>query len=147
MRGMSGLDLQHQLKQRSPVPQVIIITGHGDVPMAVRAVKAGAIQFLEKPVNDQLLLECIRTALERDARVRAEWSRRSEVAECLSTLTRRESEVMELIIAGHANKQVAGKLGISERTVEVHRKRILYKMQARNAVELARVLASHHAAD
>jgi two-component system, LuxR family, response regulator FixJ len=138
MRGMSGLDLQRRLVEQKIGIPVIIITGHGDVPMAVRAVKAGAVDFLEKPVNDELLVERIRSALELDARRREDVGQRNLAAARLARLTPREREVIDLLVACKINKQIAAELGMSEKTVEVHRRHIMRKLQVKSAAELVR---------
>jgi FixJ family two-component response regulator len=142
MRGMSGLDLQARLVESGATMPVIILTGHGDVPMAVRAVKAGALEFLEKPVNDQVLLGCIRRALAEDAAARAQRAAREDAQTRIRTLTPREREVMELVVTGYANKRIASRLGICEKTVEVHRRRVMQKMGVRTAVDLVRLAVS-----
>ena len=136
MRGMSGLDLQqHLLDQGHRIP-IIILTGHGDVPMAVRSVKAGAVDFLQKPVNDQILLDCIRNAMRLDARNRQEKLQIDPTVRRMARLTPRERQVMDLVVAGKANKQIAKELSVSEKTIEVHRKRVMRKMEVNSAVEL-----------
>jgi FixJ family two-component response regulator len=140
MRGMSGLELQARLVRQTLSLPVIIVTGHGDIPMAVRAVRAGVVDFLEKPVSDELLLRRIRLALDIDGRQREQQREQEGFAARLATLTGREREVMELVLVGHANKQIAAKLGVKEKTVEVHRKHLLKKMGVRNAVQLVQVL-------
>lgn len=140
MRGMSGLDLQAYLAQKELGIPIIIITAHGDVPMAVRAVQGGAVDFLEKPVSDQVLLKRIRHALEIDAQARQELRQRADTAARLETLTPREREVMDLVTAGKASKHIATVLGIAEKTVEVHRKRVMHKMGVHNAVDLVRLV-------
>lgn len=142
MRGMSGLDLQARLVQEPVGLPIIIITGHGDVPMAVRAVKSGAVDFLEKPVSDAALLERVREALRLDAENRRQCARRGHVAARLARLTPRERQVMDRMVAGRANKAIALELGIAEKTVEVHRKRVLEKMGVRTAIELVHTLAA-----
>jgi RNA polymerase sigma factor (sigma-70 family) len=144
MRGLSGLELQARLAGDGHKLPVIMLTAHGDVSMAVRAVKAGAIDFLEKPVNDQVLLERVRHALAVDARVRAKQGRRRDLGARLATLTPRERQVMDLVAAGRANKQIAAELGISEKTIEVHRRRVMEKMEVHSAVELVRLLMQGH---
>ncbi|KRT54964.1 response regulator transcription factor [endosymbiont of Ridgeia piscesae] len=149
MPGMSGLELQEYLQRNSiPIP-VIIITGHGDVPMAVRAMKAGAIDFIEKPFNDELLLESIRHAIIFDEKQRDIQAQRSEVAARLARLTPREHEVMEMVTIGKANKEIANALGVSAKTVEAHRARVMEKMAARSLAELVRMamIASFSAAN
>jgi two-component system response regulator FixJ len=138
MRGMSGLDLQQRLSDDGYEIPIIILTGHADVPMAVRSVKAGALDFLQKPVNDQVLLDRIRRAIELDARHRRRRTRIDAVLKCLERLTPRERQVMELVVAGKANKQMAKELSVSEKTIEVHRKHVMKKMAAKSAVELTR---------
>lgn len=139
MPGLGGLDLQEQLTARGIVLPVIIITGHGEVPMAVRAMKSGAIDFLEKPFSDQVLLDRIRDAIAQDTRKRREQARRAEVMARLALLTRREREVMEMVVVGMANKQIAAALHISQKTVEAHRARVMDKMQADSVAELVRL--------
>ena len=139
MPGMSGLELQEQfLEQQIKIP-IIIITGHGDVPMAVRAMKAGAVDFIEKPFNDELLLESIRNALIKDVDQRTAQSARADVATRLVHLTPREHEVMEMVTSGRANKDIAKTLGVSSKTVEAHRARVMEKMQASSLAELVKM--------
>ncbi len=145
MRGMSGLELQAKLARESCALPVIMITGHGDIPMAVRAVKAGVVDFLEKPVPDEVLVRQIRHALDLGERMRGVLQQRGETAARVASLTPREREVMDLVVAGKANKKIAADLGITEKTVEAHRKRVMQKMGARSAVELVRlVMASEN---
>ncbi len=139
MPGMSGLELQNALASQELRLPVIVITGHGDVPMAVRAMKAGALDFIQKPFNDQELLERIHEALERDAPIRFERAERAEVVARLAQLTPRELEVMTRVVAGKPNKAIAAELGISKKTVEVHRARIMEKMQAESLADLVRI--------
>ncbi len=139
MRGMNGLDLHSRLAAEGFALPVIIITGHGDVPMAIRAVRNGAVDFLEKPVPDQLLLERIRHALTLDAQRRHAAEERNAAAARRGALTPRERQVMDQVLAGGANKQIAVALGISVKTVEAHRKRVMEKMGVHNVVELMRV--------
>jgi len=139
MPGMSGLELQEQfLGQQIKIP-IIIITGHGDVPMAVRAMKAGAVDFIEKPFNDELLLESIRNALIKDVGQRTAQSARADIATRLVHLTPREHEVMEMVTSGRANKDIAKTLGVSSKTVEAHRARVMEKMQASSLAELVKM--------
>ncbi len=138
MPGMSGLELQNALASEEIGLPVIVITGHGDVPMAVRAMKKGAVDFIQKPFNDQELLDRIHEALESDAPIRRERAERAEIAVRLAQLTPRELEVMMQVIAGRSNKAIAADLGISGKTVEVHRARIMEKMQAGSLAELVR---------
>jgi len=137
MPGMSGLELQEALKARNAHLPVVLITGHGDVAMAVRAMKAGASDFIEKPFNDQVLLDAVNRAL---ARARdGQGSGRAEVEVRIESLTPREREVMLLVAEGRPNKVVATRLGLSTRTVEVHRAKVMEKLQARSLAELVRM--------
>jgi len=140
MRGMSGLELQERLAEERLHPPIIMVTGHGDVPMAVRAVKNGAVDFLEKPFNDQVLLDAVHRAFELDAAQRGAASQRADIEERLGRLTRREREVLEQIAAGKRNKVIAAELGISQSTVEAHRAKVMEKLQARSLSELMRLL-------
>jgi len=140
MPGMSGLDMQEKLAERPIHPPVIIITGHGDVPMAVRAVQAGAVDFIEKPFRDQILLDSVHRAIEKDAERRGEASRKSEIHEHLSQLTPREREVLDLVIGGMRNKNISEQLGITLSTVEAHRSRVMEKMQADSLSHLMRMM-------
>lgn len=140
MPGMSGLDMQEKLKEFPLHPPVIIITGHGDVPMAVRAVQAGAVDFIEKPFRDQLLLDSVHRAIEKDAEMRGEASRLSEIHEHLNQLTPREREVLELVVSGMRNKNISEQLGITLSTVEAHRSRVMEKMQADSLSHLMRMM-------
>jgi two-component system response regulator FixJ len=136
MPGMGGLDLQGQLAKQGIQLPIIFLTGHGDVPAAVRALKAGAMDFLEKPFNSQVLLDLIQQAIRRDADARTRVAEESKVTRRLTTLTAREREVLDMMTGGKANKVIAMELGISERTVEFHRGKIMKKMQARSLAEL-----------
>ncbi len=140
MPGMSGLELQEQLSADGHHIPVIVLTGFGDVPTAVRALKGGAVDFVEKPFNPQSLLDLVQQAIVRDAEIRELAARAAELAERMALLTPREQEVMELVVAGKANKVIAIDLSISERTVELHRGRIMKKMQARSLAELMRMV-------
>jgi len=136
MPGLSGLDLQRELAGRIPI---IFITGHGDIPMSVRAMKAGAAEFLPKPFRDQDLLDAIGQALERDQEARKERAALTEIRGRYDTLTAREREVAPLIVRGMLNKQAAAELGISEITVKVHRRNVMRKMKVRSLAELVRM--------
>jgi FixJ family two-component response regulator len=138
MPGMSGLDLQAELARRGAGLPTIVVTGHAEVPMAVRAVKAGALDFIEKPFSDQLLLDRVRQALELDREDREVRRRRGEARSRFETLTTREREVLELVAAGKANKEIAAALGLSPKTVEVHRAHVMSKMAADSLAELVR---------
>lgn len=140
MPGMGGLDLQVYLKSESLHPPIIIITGHGDVPMAVRAVQAGAVDFIEKPFNDQSLLDSVHRAIEQDAEQRGQASRLADIKERLDRLTPREREVLELVVAGKRNKVIAADLDVSQSTVEAHRAKVMEKMEAGSLSDLMRMM-------
>jgi len=140
MPGMSGLELHEKLLERGCALPVIFLTGHADVPMAVAAIKRGAFDFVEKPFNDNALVDLVIKGIELDTRARAQRAEEATVASRLAQLTPREREVMELILAGRLNKLIADHLNISMRTVEVHRARVLEKMGVRSAVELAQLV-------
>jgi two-component system response regulator FixJ len=139
MPGLSGIDLLKRLKQEDVRLPVVVMTGHGDVPMAVEAMKLGAVDFLEKPFDDEVLLAAVRSALQRggDTDTRAE--RAAEFRERLATLSTREQQVLDGLIAGHPNKTIAYDLGISARTVEVYRANVMTKMKAGSLSELVRM--------
>ena len=140
MPGMSGLELQeHFLEHQMKIP-IIIITGHGDVPMAVRAVKAGAVDFIEKPFNDQLLLDAVHRAIEQDAEHRGRASRLADIQARVQRLTPREREILEWVVAGKRNKVIAIDLGISQSTVEAHRAKVMEKMEAASLSDLMRMM-------
>ena len=141
MDGMSGVELFDRLLARGSRVPVIFLTGHGDVPLAVAALKKGAFDFVEKPFNDNELVDRIIAAVEQDAQQRRQLENEASVAARLAELTPRERQVMERILAGEYNKTIADGLGIAVRTVEVHRARIFEKMEVRSAVELAQLLA------
>ena len=147
MPGMSGLELQSYLAREGYRLPVIIITGHGDVPMAVRAMKAGAVDFIEKPFNDEFLLDSIRRALAVDAEQRGLQVRQAEIATRLALLTPREHEVMEMVAEGRSNKEIANALGVSAKTVEAHRARVMEKMEARSLAELVRMVLTANLGD
>ncbi len=140
MPGMSGLELQDKLIQLGSILPIIFITGHGDVPMAVKAIKAGAADFVQKPFRDQELIDRIREVLEEDAQTRAEKLQRNEILRRMDTLTEREREVMEQVVEGKANKVVAIDLNVSQRTVEIHRANVMEKMKARSLAQLVRLV-------
>lgn len=140
MPGMSGLELQQQLNLRGAVIPVIFITGHGDIPMAVEAMQQGAFDFLQKPFRDQDLIDRIQRALERDARNRAALEQHSRIRERLDSLTPREREVLALMTRGKPNKVMAAELGVSQRTVEIHRARVMEKSGAASLAQLVRMV-------
>ena len=140
MPGMSGLELQQQLNLRGAVIPVIFITGHGDIPMAVEAMQNGAFDFLQKPFRDQDLIERIRRALQRDARSRSVLTQHARIRERLASLTPREHEMLALMIRGLANKVMAAELGVSQRTVEIHRARVMEKSGAGSLAQLVRMM-------
>ena len=137
--GMSGLELQHELAARNQVLPVILITGFGDVSTAVRAMRAGAVDFIEKPFGRQLLLDRVHEAIDRDRRARLLGAQRRSVAMRVGRLTPREREVMALVVAGKANKVIAMDLGLCEKTIEVHRAHVMRKMEAESLAELVRL--------
>ena len=142
MPEMGGLDLQDALERREITLPIIFLTGYADVPIAVRALKHGAFEFLEKPVNDQLLLDRVQQAIARDRETRAQHARFHEIRERKGLLSDRERQVLDLLVAGKSNKQVGGALGLSPRTIEVHRSRIMKKMATNSLVELVRMILS-----
>ena len=139
MPGMSGLELQQELNRRGATIPVIFITGHGDVPMAVEAMQHGAFDFLQKPFRDQDLIDRLQKALAKDARVRSTLKSHQEIHSRLNSLTPREREVMELMVNGKANKVMAADLGVSQRTVEIHRARVMEKSGASSLAHLVRM--------
>jgi len=139
MPGMSGLELQAYLTRREIGIPVIIITGHGDVSMAVKAMKVGAVDFIEKPFDDEELLNSIRNALQHDQKQRALRAQRNDIAARVAELTPREHEVMTMVTDGKSNKEIAAELGVSAKTVEVHRARMMDKMRADSLAELVRM--------
>ncbi len=140
MPGMSGLELQQKLNEKHSILPIIFITGHGDVPMAVEAMQAGAVDFIQKPFRDQDLIDRINQALEKDSSNRAALGERNDIRRRLDTLTPREREVLDLVVHGKANKVIAGDLKLSQRTVEIHRARVMEKMQASSLAHLVRMV-------
>jgi len=140
MPGMSGLELQQQLNLRGAVIPVIFITGHGDIPMAVEAMQQGAFDFLQKPFRDQDLIDRVQRALEADRKYRIELSERTRIRARRDSLTPREREVLTLVSSGKANKITAAELGLSQRTVEIHRARVMEKMGASSLAQLVRMV-------
>jgi len=141
LTGMSGIMLLERLADFPYVPSVIMLTAHGDVPHAVAALKLGALDFLEKPFDDQHLISLVDSALVRDAEARERYLRRERIETALASLTERERQVMTLVLAGKLNKQIADALAISMKTVEVHRARVFDKMGVKSAVELANLMS------
>lgn len=142
MPGMNGLELQRALIERGIEIPVIVLTGYADVPTAVRALKNGAVEFLEKPFNDDVLLEQIRKALALDTRRRSERGSLEIVRERMARLTRRESEILELVVEGLSSKEIAGRLVVSFKTVEAHRAKVMRKMEAESVAQLVRMVVS-----
>jgi FixJ family two-component response regulator len=140
MPGLSGIDLQRELRLTNPILPIIFITGHGDIPMTVKAMKAGAVDFLPKPVRDTDLLRAIEQALARAVHDRAKLDETEDIQSRLEKLTPREREVMNLVVKGRLNKQIAFALGIVEKTIKVHRARVMDKMQVDSVAELVRIV-------
>ena len=136
MPGINGMDLQETLIQRRREEQLVFITGHGDIPMCAQAMKAGAVDFLRKPFRDDELLQCVQNALIRSAEQRRRSAEKNEARRLLDLLTPREFEVMQLVITGMLNKQIAGELGTAEKTVKVHRGRVMQKLGVASVAEL-----------
>jgi FixJ family two-component response regulator len=137
--GLSGLELQQRLAEGDMAMPIIFITGHGDIPMTVQAMKAGAVEFLTKPFRDQALLDAIQQALARDRQAREQQTKSEELRRRYRSLTPREREVMALVVAGLLNKQIAGELGTSEASVKVHRQHVMEKMGAGSLAALVRM--------
>lgn len=134
--GLSGLDLQREMVERGIHIPVVFITGHGDIPMSVQAMKAGAVEFLTKPFRDQDLLDAVRLGIELDRKEREERAELAELRDCVRQLTQREHEVMSLVVSGFLNKQIALQLGTSEKTVKIHRSQVMRKMHASSLADL-----------
>lgn len=139
MPGLGGLELQQELLSRGSTLPIIFITGHGDVPMAVEAMQKGAVDFIQKPFRDQDLLDRVREALMTDKERRKEQEKHAEVEKRLARLTNREREVFDLVVTGKPNKVIAYELGVSQRTVEIHRARVMEKMQAKSLADLVKM--------
>jgi RNA polymerase sigma factor (sigma-70 family) len=141
MPGLSGLDLQERLAKANLAMPVIFMTGHGTIPMSVRAMKAGAIDFLEKPFEDQALLDLVKHAFACDRQAKQEHTEKNKILTCFESLTPREQDVLALVVTGKLNKQIARQLDISEKTVKVHRARVMEKMRVESLADLVRVSA------
>ena len=140
MPGMSGLELQKELVTRDIRIPVVILTGHGDVQIAVQAMKAGAFDFIEKPFNNELLLDRIQKAVAQQIDVTTDRVKRDDIADRISLLTSRERQIMDMVANGEMNKMIAHRLGISEKTVEIHRHKVMEKMQAKSLADLVRMV-------
>jgi len=140
LRGLSGLDFQRELAERNIRIPIVFVTGHGDIPMSVRAMKAGAIEFLTKPYRDQDLLDAVRIALERDRARREQEKEVTDLQQRFDSLTPREQKVISMVVSGMLNKQIAGQLGTAENTVKVHRSRAMEKMNAQSVADLVRMI-------
>lgn len=139
--GLSGLDLQRQMAEADVLIPIVFLTGHGDVPLSVRAMKAGAVDFLTKPFHEQELLDAVQSALDRDRASKRQQSETSTLRQRYATLSPREREVFSLIVTGRLNKQAAAELGTSERTIKAHRHQVMEKMQAESPAELGAMAA------
>ncbi|MFQ5784530.1 MAG: response regulator transcription factor [Alphaproteobacteria bacterium] len=142
MPGMSGLELQKELAERAVRLPVIILTGHGDVQVAVHAMRAGAVDFIEKPFNNELLLDRIQRVVAATVDADSAWSKRDEIAHRMDLLTPRERQVLDLVVAGRTNKDIAHRFAISEKTVEAHRAKVMEKMRATSFADLVKMVAT-----
>ncbi|MEM7586983.1 MAG: response regulator [Acidobacteriota bacterium] len=145
MPAISGLDLQSRLQAMEALLPIIFITGHGDIPMAVRAIQNGAVDFIQKPFHDQALLDRIQQALRLDADRRREIAQRAAIDRRLTRLSPREREVLDLVVSGQPNKVIASKLGLSQRTVEIHRAKVMQKMEASSLAQLVEMVVRSRA--
>jgi len=144
MPGLSGLDLQNQLAEAGRTIPIIFITGHGNISMSVRAMKSGAIDFIEKPFEDQTLLDAIDRSLKKDKQIKLEQAKKKDIQKRVDFLTPREREVFLLVIDGKLNKQIAFELGTTERTIKAHRARVMQKMKAQSLADLVRMSEKLH---
>ncbi|HVP11609.1 MAG TPA: response regulator transcription factor [Phycisphaerae bacterium] len=143
MPGISGLDLQDRMAERGVDIPIIFITAYGDVPMAVRALKGGAVDFLQKPYNNQTLLDRVQEAIEKDVRARSERAKHDDLAALFGELTPREHEVMDMVVAGKANREIAVALGLSAKTIEVHRAHVMRKLKVDSLADLVRLYLAY----
>jgi RNA polymerase sigma factor (sigma-70 family) len=141
MPGFSGLDLQQALAARGDAPPIVFLSGHADVPASVQAMKRGAVEFLTKPVDERALIDAVRNALESDRIDRSARAQRAEIRRQLATLTPRESQVLSYVVAGMTNKQTAAELGTVEKTIKVHRSRIMHKLKVQSLAQLVQLAA------
>lgn len=139
MPGLSGLDLQAELAKSERTSSIVFITGHGNIPMSVQAIKAGAVDFLEKPFEEQALLDAVHLAIQKDRLVKEKLAELRKIQERVESLTPREREVFALVVTGMLNKQIAFEMGIGEKTIKVHRARVMQKMQAESFADLVRL--------
>ena len=139
LQGLSGLDLQREMVERGIHVPVVFITGHGDIPMSVQAMKAGAVEFLTKPFRDQDLVDAVRSGIQLDRKEREGRAELAELRDCVGQLTQREQEVMSLVVSGLLNKQIALQLGTSEKTIKIHRSQVMRKMRASSLADLVRM--------
>ena len=139
MPGLSGLDLQTELAKAKRTLSIVFITGHGNIPMSVQAMKAGAVDFIEKPFDEQTLLDAVHLAIQKDRAAKEKLAELKEIQEHVESLTPREHEVFALVVTGMLNKQIAFEMGISEKTIKVHRARVMQKMKAESFADLVRM--------
>jgi FixJ family two-component response regulator len=139
MPGLSGLDLQAELAKTKRTLSIVFITGHGNIPMSVQAIKAGAVDFLEKPFEEQALLDAVHLSIQKDSAAKEKLAELKEIQERVESLTTREREVFAFVVTGMLNKQIAFEMGISEKTIKVHRARVMQKMQAESLADLVRL--------
>lgn len=139
MPGLDGLELQRALNERDPARPIVFLTAHGDIPASVQAMKAGAVDFLTKPIDEEVLLSAIAAAIERNAAAREQQAERDALRTLFATLTPRECQVFAQVVAGRLNKQIAADLGVAEKTVKVHRARVMQKMKVRSLADLVKI--------